>query len=93
MNTKMTGSANEAKAGRTGAIPSTTAITGPMSAVTGSGSASVTQNTMTIARMAARRCAPAGRGIGANSNATKIKGPAIRPTVRRCALNRSSAGE
>ncbi|MNC90841.1 hypothetical protein D3C83_69920 [compost metagenome] len=78
---------------RTGTTRSSTASTGPISAVTGSGSASVTQKTTIIARMAAIRWAGAGSGNGARSSARNTIGPRKRPIVRRRALNASSAGE
>jgi hypothetical protein len=53
MKTKMIGSANDEKAVRTGTTRISTARTGPSSAVTGSGSASVIQSTTIIARIAA----------------------------------------
>ncbi len=93
MKTKITGSANEANAWRTGATRSTMASTGPSIAVTASGSASVTQKTIIIARMPARRCAGAGIGSGAAISATRSSGPRNRPMVRRRWLNCSSAGE
>jgi hypothetical protein len=93
MNTKMTGSAKEASAGRTAAMPNNTARTGPISAVTASGSASVTQKTMTIPRIAASRCAGCGTGSGAMNRTRKTSGPRTSPMFRRRALNRSSAGE
>ena len=94
MNRKMIGSANGAKTARTGATPSSTASVGPTSAVTGSGSASVIQSVIMHARIAASRCAGAGRpGIGQSSSATKISGATTSPIVRRRRLNCSSAGE
>ena len=93
MNRKMMGSAKGANAVRAGATRSTTASTGPISAVTASGSASVIQRTTIIARMAASRWAGAASGSGAAISATSSAGPRNNPTVRRRRLNCSSAGE
>ena len=57
MKRKTIGFAIGANAAPTGATCSTTASVGPSRAVTASGSASVTQNTMTSATTAASRCA------------------------------------
>ena len=81
MNRKMMGSANGASAVRAGATCRTIARTGPMSAVTASGSASVTQSTTIMARMAPSRCAGAGMPIGMASSTSSSTGPANKPKV------------
>ena len=93
MNRKMIGSANGANAARAGATPRMIARTGPMSAVTASGSASVTQKTTIIARIPARRCAGSPTGSGATSSAMSTAGPRNSPIVRLRRLKSSSAGE
>jgi len=74
-------------------VPEGTRVVLRGSAVTGNGSASVTQNTTIIARIAARRCAGAGTGSGASRSAIRTQGPSHSPIARRRALNCSSAGE
>ena len=93
MKRKMMGSANGAKTTRAGATCRMIANTGPISAVTASGSASVIHRITIISRIAARRCAGAAMGIGAASRISSATGPPIMPTVLRRRLNSSSAGE
>jgi hypothetical protein len=93
MNRKMMGSANGANTVLAGATWRMMASTGPMSAVTASGSASVIHRMTIIKRIAARRWAGAGMGIGRSKRAMSTSGPPIMPTPRRRRLNSSSAGE
>ncbi len=93
MNRKMIGSANGASAARASATRSTTARTGPSTAVAAMGSASETQSTTTRPMMAAMRWAGLSSGSGASQIAAITAGARNRPTVRRRRLNRSSAGE
>ena len=72
MNRKMIGSANGASAdARVGDLRSTTASTGPRMAVAAIGSASLTQSTTTMPRMAAMRCAGVASGSGASQSASQ----------------------
>ena len=64
MNRKMSGSAKGRKTSFAGATPAMTQATTPASAVTGSGSASVTHNTTTPARIRARLWASGLSGMG-----------------------------
>src|SRR5574338_1470441 len=93
MNRKMIGSANGANAVRTGATPRSTATIGPTSAVTGSGSASVTHSTIIATSVAASLCAARGRPDGHASTNAKASGATRSPTTWRRRLNSSSAGE
>jgi len=82
-NRNKIGCPNEANASRTGATPRGTASAGPSSAVAARGIASVTQKTMTRAKIAASRCAPGSRPVGAASTVANSRGPSSRPIVRR----------
>jgi hypothetical protein len=93
MNRKMIGSANGASALRAGATWRITASTGPRSAVTAIGSASVIQRTPISASTAARRCAAGTSGSGATSITANTTGASTSPAVRRRRLNNSSLGE
>jgi len=93
MKRKITGSANGANAACAVATPRMMQSVGPTSAVTASGSASVIHNTIMSTSTAATRCAGGGNAVGMNRIAIATSGPAMRPNVCRCRLNRSSAGE
>ena len=78
----ISGSANGANTSLAGATRSTTAAAAPSIAVTGMGSASVTQSTTTAARIAARRCASGvSVAIGVRRMATKTIGARTKPTM------------
>ena len=89
---KIVGLANGRNVSPTGATCSSTASAGPSSAVTGSGSASVIQKTMTSPMTAASRC-PSGDSDanGQASTRRNTSGPATTPVLRRDSSNRVSA--
>src|SRR5262245_57242785 len=84
MNRNISGSANGANTSLAGATSSTTQADAPSSAVTGSGSASVTHSTTTVAMTAARRWASGeSPGSGRTTSARKTAGARKNPTARR----------
>jgi hypothetical protein len=76
-----------------GVASSSAHSTTPSSAVTGIGTASVSHQTITKARIAASRCWLPSRSNGISSIAASTIGPRKRPTVRRRRSKRASAGD
>ena len=89
----ISGSANGANTSRAGATLNTTHATAPISAVTGIGSASVTQRITTAAMIAARRCASGlSPASGANRSETKASSASSNPRRPRAALKSARFG-
>ena len=94
MNRKMVVLANGRKVSPAGATCRKMASAGPISAVTASGTASVTQNTMTRAMTAASRW-PSGvsDSKGHARTSRNASGPTTRPIFRRFSSNAASAAD
>ncbi len=84
MKRNISGSAKGAKTSFAGAMPNTTHAAAPSSAVTGSGSASVTQRTTTAASTPASRCASGVTpGIGHQRSTSPSAGASVAPAIAR----------